>query len=85
MKEMILYEEDINILQLRKELIGRAAEAFERILDEMISTWNNLVEFFRDIDVIEVPKVKWSYPSVISMKSQVLNRKPIVIRARCNC
>jgi hypothetical protein len=72
--------------KVRNALINLFEEAFRNLMNYVIERWSNIKEFVKQYEEqISVPKQVFPKRLAISMKSQVINRKPMMVRARSYC
>ncbi|WHY76238.1 hypothetical protein QNH20_19225 [Neobacillus sp. WH10] len=88
---MILSEDYIGMKEYKVVLIvvfEKVKEAFQMLVDAVIELWDEMVEFTKQItdDCLFLDdKPVWNTPKKFVMKSQVLNRRPLLSRARSCC
>lgn len=66
----------------------KIGEAFQAFVNAVHNIWRESVEFIEQIHeayLILDEKSIWNTPKKLLMKSQVLNRKPLLARARSTC
>jgi site-specific DNA-cytosine methylase len=66
------------------DLDEELTKAFKEIYQTMTSIWDEIKECFKN-EYIDIIKVSWPCQSLIKLKSQVMNRKPMLARARSTC
>jgi hypothetical protein len=73
-------------VKVRDALINLFEKAFRNLIDNIIEKWSNIKELAKQYgERISIPKQVFPKQLAIPMKSQVINRKPMMVRVRSYC
>jgi hypothetical protein len=73
-------------LKIKDALVNLFKKVFDNLLKRAINIWTEIEKFTRQYSKrIPVPTKTWPRQSVITMRTQVINRKPMMVRARTYC
>ena len=71
------------------EAFAKLVEAFQNLYETIIDKWDEIKQFFVEgqekLDDRDCIRDTWEVPLKIMKANQVLNRKPVVCRARSYC
>lgn len=71
------------------EVFAKMVEAFQNLHDAAIDKWDDIKQFIAEgqekLDERDYIRDSWVVPLRIMRANQVLNRKPVVCRARSYC
>jgi hypothetical protein len=83
-----LFQQHANAMRITLDEFKRLIQHWAIVFSESFNSFRELVDpYIEEINesVYLDDKPEWLAPKKILMKSQVMNRKPLIARARSNC